>query len=166
MVLVKSTLLDQRVNFCDLHFGGEKKSWVLAALDALELGSAHTTALTHLLGTPGIPGLLLGEKTQHYILHLSKQKYLRVAEEGDSWMAKATHLSKPCIYPEIFWAVGKTQLKPDNSPSCSCSWVGSTGRESFWVRRLWSYWDFTMEIDFMQLIRTGNTSCFLSRGEH
>lgn len=161
------------MNFCDLHFGGGGggggwKSWILAALDALEPGSAHTAALTHLLGTPGIPGLLLGEKTQHYILHLLKQKYLRV-EEGDSRMAKATPLSKPCIYPEIFWAVGKSQLKPDNSPSCCCcccSWVGSTGGESCWVQRLWSYWNFTMEIDFMQLVRTGNTSCFLSRGKH
>lgn len=72
------------MNFCDLHVGEKKnKRRILAALNVLELGSAHTTALTNLLGTAGIPGLLLGGNAQHYILHLSKQKDLRGTGEGD-----------------------------------------------------------------------------------
>jgi len=52
----------------------------LAALNVLELGSAHTTALTNRLGIAGIPGLLLGGEAQHYVLHLSKQNILEVPE--------------------------------------------------------------------------------------
>lgn len=84
------------------HWGGKKKKkkgWILAALDVLELGSAHTTALTHLLGTVGIPGLLLGGKAQHSTLHLSKQKYLRGTGEGDSRTAKAKHLGRSLKIP-------------------------------------------------------------------
>lgn len=114
--------------FWSTCWGKKKKRWILAALNVLELGSAHTTALTNPLGTAGIPGLLLGGKAQHYVLHLSKQKYSRGTGGGDFWMAKAKHLSKASVYPVIFWALRKAQLKPGSSPClCHCSWAGSTG---------------------------------------
>lgn len=65
------------------RWGKKNKRRILAALNVLELGSAHTTALTNLLGTAGIPGLLPGGNAQHYILHLSKQNDLRGAGGGD-----------------------------------------------------------------------------------
>ena len=90
--------------------GKKKKRRILAALNVLEQGSAHSTALTNLLGMAGIPGLLLGGKAQHYILHLSKQKYLRGTGEGDSQMAKAKqsfHL--PCDFLGIVESPAEAQ---------------------------------------------------------
>lgn len=99
-------------------------------MNVLELGSAHTTALSKLLGMAGIPGLLLGGEAQHSMLHLSKEKYLRGTGEGDSRMAKAKHLSKASVCPAIFPGMPTAQLMPGSSPCRHCRQSGESRRRT------------------------------------
>lgn len=52
--------------------GKKNKSQVLAALTVLELGSAHTTALTHLLAAAGIPREGFSLEVKHSTLEAKK----------------------------------------------------------------------------------------------
>lgn len=80
------------MNFCDIHTGEKKRRQILAALNALELGSAHTTALTNPFGTARIPRA--GGKAQHSRSTLEVLE--RVVPIGKG-QAPEQSLCSPCV---------------------------------------------------------------------
>lgn len=88
----------------------------MAALNALELGSAHTTALTNPFGMARIPRAGFSLEVKHSTLEAKVPwRYWR----GWFQRAKGKHLSKAFVHLVVFRVLRKAQPKPGKAPCLS-----------------------------------------------
>lgn len=127
---------------------------VLAALNVLELGSTHSSVLTNLLGIPGDGfSCQVKHSTKYYASQSRTKSDAGCRGEQNCWMAEAKHLRKSAHGVASPWLLPPHPLQPAQRI------VSAAGRAPITPK-------FCLEINFIPLIRTGNTSCFLLGGEH